>query len=218
MKKWNRFALMLVTAVVLVVFSAGASGAGEPMVCYRYNSYVFDASDPAVVAGVYENVFVARVMEKTGNRPEADEALFPYTVYTVEILRTLKGSLEAGTTQVLYKEGGVNADGLLCVNVGDEQPVVGGYYVFLTSPEEDGGRERPAPIARFRCSVWKAARRLTTGRWTPTRRCSNTRRRLPRRFRTSRTSAAYPRSRCCTEEKRPAKNKYITHGSIKPEA
>lgn len=80
--------------------------------------------------GVYENVFVARVMEKTGNRPEADEALFPYTVYTVEILRTLKGSLEAGTTQVLYKEGGVNADGLLCVNVGDEQPVVGGYYVF----------------------------------------------------------------------------------------
>ena len=37
MKKWNRFALMLVTAVVLVVFSAGASGAGEPMVCYRYN-------------------------------------------------------------------------------------------------------------------------------------------------------------------------------------
>ena len=140
MKKWNRFALMLVTAVVLVVFSAGASGAGEPMVCYRYNRYVFDASDPAVVAGVYENVFVARVMEKTGNRPEADEALFPYTVYTVEILRTLKGSLEAGTTQVLYKEGGVNADGLLCVNVGDEQPVVGGYYVFLTSPEEDGGQ------------------------------------------------------------------------------
>ena len=140
MKKWNRFALMLVTAVVLVVFSEGASGAGEPMVCYRYNSYVFDASDPAVVAGVYENVFVARVMEKTGNRPEADEALFPYTVYTVEILRTLKGSLEAGTTQVLYKEGGVNADGLLCVNVGDEQPVVGGYYVFLTSPEEDGGQ------------------------------------------------------------------------------
>ena len=99
MKKWNRFALMLVTAVVLVVFSAGASGAGEPMVCYRYNRYVFDASDPAVVAGVYENVFVARVMEKTGNRPEADEALFPYTVYTVEILRTLKGLLEAGTTR-----------------------------------------------------------------------------------------------------------------------
>ena len=29
MKKWNRFALMLVTAVVLVVFSAGASGAGR---------------------------------------------------------------------------------------------------------------------------------------------------------------------------------------------
>lgn len=140
MKKWNIFALMVVTAVVLVVCSAGAPSDGEPMVCYRYNSYVFDASDPAAAAGVYDNVFVARVTAKTGNRLEADEALFPYTVYDVEILRTLKGSLEAGTTQVLYKEGGVNSDGILCVNVGDEQPEIGGYYIFLTSPEEDGGQ------------------------------------------------------------------------------
>ena len=191
MKKWNRFALMLVTAVVLVVFSAGASGAGEPMVCYRYNSYVFDASDPAVVAGVYENVFVARVMEKTGTVRK--RTTLPFRTRSIPL--KFSGRSRARwrpARRMLYKEGGVNADGLLCVNVGDEQPVVGGYYVFLTSPEEDGGQRAAAPIARFRCSVWKAARRLTTGRWTPTRRCSNTRRRLPRRFRTSRTSAAYP--------------------------
>ena len=95
MKKWNRFALMLVTAVVLVVFSAGASGAGEPMVCYRYNRYVFDASDPAVVAGVYENVFVARVMEKTGNRPEA----VSYTHLDVYKRQKQAGALQMRTAQ-----------------------------------------------------------------------------------------------------------------------
>lgn len=110
-------------------------------------SYAFDAEDERKLVGASENVFLGRVVEKSGTEliegtPEPpgvpDAPGVPDTQFSVEVLRTVKGDLTGNVT--VSQHGGYDpASGQEMVVEDDHLLRPGGVYMFSTNydPQRD---------------------------------------------------------------------------------
>ena len=144
--------LALVAVGILMYFvtvdgSAEAGGPPDARVAVVDPAYAFDAKDERKLVGASENVFLGRVVEKSGTEliegtqeppgmPEAPG--LPDTQFSVEVLRAVKGDL-AGNVTVSQHGGYDPATGQEAV-VEDDHPLrPGQVYMFSTNhdPQRD---------------------------------------------------------------------------------
>lgn len=116
---------------------------------YAESSYAHNISDDRVLVGFSDNVFIGRVIEKTGSEsntppPEADSPGFsPQTQFSVEVLENVKGNL-SGTVTVSQYGGyeelfGVEVPFWKNLVDGDELLRSGQTYLFVTRYNERDG-------------------------------------------------------------------------------
>ena len=129
-------ALAVAAAAALAVAAALTTTGGDdasPLTVHADKAV--DTSDDRRLVGFADNVFVGRVVAKSG---QTDELSMPETQFSVEVLDTVKGSL-AGTVTV-NQFGGV-ADGQTVLLEGDALLEPGETYLLATRTRADRGWE-----------------------------------------------------------------------------
>ena len=127
------------------VYDSIALSAEIPTV-YDSGSYMVDVNNPAEVVGWGDYVFVARVeselrTEYTNLRQNEDGTTTgkPYTVYSITVLKNLKGNLRENEPIEFFKHGGVNYDGRsISLLEGDQLLESGKCYILVAAAESDG--------------------------------------------------------------------------------
>ncbi len=104
--------------------------------------YAFDVTDPKKLVGSATNVFVGRVIEKTGSEGTPlsgpGEKVVPQTQFSVEVLNNVKGNLKGTVT--VDRIGGYDEEEGREVNVaGDRQLEPGREYMFSTNRDRKKG-------------------------------------------------------------------------------
>lgn len=151
----------LILAAVLVAALAGCGNASsmetekvydsialsaEIPTVYDSGSYMVDVNNPAEVVGWGDYVFLARVdselrTEYTNLRQNEDGTITgkPYTVYSITVLKNLKGNLRENESIEFFKHGGVNYDGRsISLLEGDQLLESGKCYILIAAAESDG--------------------------------------------------------------------------------
>ena len=113
---------------------------------YDSGSYMVDVNNPAEVVGWGDYVFLARVdselrTEYTNLRQNEDGTITgkPYTVYSITVLKNLKGNLRENESIEFFKHGGVNYDGRsISLLEGDQLLESGKCYILIAAAESDG--------------------------------------------------------------------------------
>ncbi|MDZ7913706.1 MAG: hypothetical protein U5O16_18025 [Rhodococcus sp. (in: high G+C Gram-positive bacteria)] len=92
-------------------------------------SWSFDITDPALLAGAPDAIFVGTVIEQTGTKALS---LFPETQFLVRIADggVLKGDVAGDIT--VNQQGGLQPDGTMLLLDNDEMVTVGQSYLFAT--------------------------------------------------------------------------------------
>lgn len=101
-------------------------------------TYAFDVTDPRLLAGFADDVFLGRVAEKSASGYfwcSNPEAASPYSLYRVKVLKSLKGNL-SGTVE-LTQMGGIARDGNLDLFEGDRPLKPGELCLFVTKGRFD---------------------------------------------------------------------------------
>lgn len=95
-------------------------------------SYAFDPYDKPKLMDYSDEVFLGRVIEKVRNVDDID------TIWTVEILDSIKGALRTGRVQV-QQHGYIDGDGH--VHEFGDSPMLrpGRDYLLLTTAQQNGG-------------------------------------------------------------------------------
>ena len=127
------------------VYDSIALSAEIPTV-YDSGSYMVNVNNPAEVVGWGDYVFVARVdselrTEYTNLRQNEDGTITgkPYTVYSITVLKNLKGNLRENESIEFFKHGGVNYDGRsISLLEGDQLLESGKCYILIAAAESDG--------------------------------------------------------------------------------
>lgn len=127
------------------VYDSIALSAEIPTV-YDSGSYMVDVNNPAEVVGWGDYVFLARVdselrTEYTNLRQNEDGTITgkPYTVYSITVLKNLKGNLRENESIEFFKHGGVNYDGRsISLLEGDQLLESGKCYILIAAAESDG--------------------------------------------------------------------------------
>ena len=127
------------------VYDSIALSAEIPNV-YDSGSYMVDVNNPAEVVGWGDYVFLARVdselrTEYTNLRQNEDGTITgkPYTVYSITVLKNLKGNLRENESIEFFKHGGVNYDGRsISLLEGDQLLESGKCYILIAAAESDG--------------------------------------------------------------------------------
>jgi hypothetical protein len=118
-----------VISLFLVVGSLVAinrPSAGATQTVYIHALYAADFEDPATLVGASHNIFVGKVLGKTGDKEIAKS---PAGQYAVSVIRNVKGDL-SGTVTV-EQEGGYR-DGKLYLMEGTTLLEDGATYLFAT--------------------------------------------------------------------------------------
>ena len=122
---------------------AKPSTSDEITTSYLRGTFSIDYSDLNAVVGDADYVFVGTVASEEGTvykdavTVETDdgktrEVSGPYTNYTVNVTKNIKGNLVTDTAIPIQKSGGLSEDGSqYFVYEGDELPVVGNEYIFF---------------------------------------------------------------------------------------
>ena len=77
----------------------------------------------------------------------------PYTNYTVNVTKNIKGNLVTDTAIPIQKSGGLSEDGSqYFVYEGDELPVVGNEYIFFAYAQPDGSLLISGPVSNMSVS------------------------------------------------------------------
>jgi hypothetical protein len=98
-------------------------------VSYVSGECLFDVTDPYVMAGEMEYIFVGRVIDATSTEYWYRDTM-PVTTYDVQVLLNLKGELVADVIQV-QKMGGISKDQKTYIlQENDFLPVPGEIYLF----------------------------------------------------------------------------------------
>lgn len=126
------------------VYDSIALSAEIPTV-YDSGSYMVDVNNPAEVVGWGDYVFLARVdselrTEYTNLRQNEDGTITgkPYTVYSITVLKNLKGNLRENESIEFFKHGGVNYDGRsISLLEGDQLLESGKCYILIAAAESD---------------------------------------------------------------------------------
>lgn len=102
--------------------------------------YIYDTSSREETAGMSDYVFVGSGVLRTGYSYTADQAGLPYTVYTVDVVQNIKGTLPTDTPVTVKAAGGVNRTKTALVVVNDEYfiPEEGKKYIFAAGVDRDG--------------------------------------------------------------------------------
>ena len=132
--------------------------------CLLYTSFSIDYSDLNAVVGDADYVFVGTVASEEGTvykdavTVETDdgktrEVSGPYTNYTVNVTKNIKGNLVTDTAIPIQKSGGLSEDGSqYFVYEGDELPVVGNEYIFFAYAQPDGSLLISGPVSNMSVS------------------------------------------------------------------
>ena len=122
--------ILIAVGAVYAAVSGSASGSDRHVIP---SSYIFDVSDPRLVAGYADNVFVGRVERRVDVESDAQR-----TLYAVKVLERLKGTVsgEVTVSQLGYVDG---ED----VYVLEDQPllVVGRTYLVATTDGQPDGNQ-----------------------------------------------------------------------------
>lgn len=112
-----------------------------------YEDSMADLSDPTVLAGLKDYIFVGKVLETHDYQKEKLLRRFPdgavdeglWTECVVRVVKNMKGSLPEGQSLSLYKAGGYTKD-LSAYNLyqNDLIPEEGGLYIFTGNATADG--------------------------------------------------------------------------------
>jgi hypothetical protein len=117
-----------------------------------YGSFSIDTEDPNQMVGSADYVFIAKVISEDGYEyrdyitKESDDGSTekigdPYTKYSIDIIKNIKGDLITNEVIPLQKYGGLNEDGRsYSLLEGDEFPLVGGTYIFYAYTDTTHGR------------------------------------------------------------------------------
>lgn len=130
------------TALTLAVCLAAADpGSGPVATSFVHPDYAVSMDSPRKATGWADDVFVGKVVGMGSNAQTSDGA--PMTVYTVEVVRSLKGR-STGMVKVA-QEGGYDPVAKEHVVVGDAPALAtSGIYVLATRVSPDGWNTAPS--------------------------------------------------------------------------
>lgn len=140
------------------------STSDEIKTSYLRGTFSIDYSDLNAVVGDADYVFVGTVASEEGTvykdavTVETDdgktrEVSGPYTNYTVNVTKNIKGNLVTDTAIPIQKSGGLSEDGSqYFVYEGDELPVVGNEYIFFAYAQPDGSLLISGPVSNMSVS------------------------------------------------------------------
>jgi hypothetical protein len=150
---------VLVAVVILLILFCGQSLLQSPelsrsRVVSIDSEYAADFSNDAILVGASHNIFVGKVIAKSGTK---ERGIGPETQFQVEVVENIKGDLQGVVT--VNQQGGtsngvlyiVNGDTLSSTNYAQTYMLEpGATYLFATrySPEEAWYTLNPYPTAR----------------------------------------------------------------------
>lgn len=156
--------VILLVIGVLFFCIAKPSTSDEIKTSYLRGTFSIDYSDLNAVVGDADYVFVGTVASeeatvyKDAVTVETDdgktrEVSGPYTNYTVNVTKNIKGNLVTDTAIPIQKSGGLSEDGSqYFVYEGDELPVVGNEYIFFAYAQPDGSLLISGPVSNMSVS------------------------------------------------------------------
>lgn len=130
-------------------------------------SSIINRDNPDELVGAVDYVFVAKVVSEDGNEYKfpvevetADDGekvvADPYTNYSIEVMKNIKGELVTDQVIPMQKDGGLFQDGSgYQIYEGDALPVVGGTYIFYAETMDDGSLIVCGPGSNERINVEK---------------------------------------------------------------
>ncbi|MBV9787095.1 MAG: hypothetical protein JOZ51_02900 [Chloroflexi bacterium] len=132
----------LALALVLGGTTLAQRYAAQPRTIHVDVSHVSDFSDTRKLAGFADNVFIGRVLEKTGTH--SPDGVLPETLFKVDVIRSLKGSL-SGTVAV-NQQGGFSAEENAMILIEEDKLLeTGKVYMFATRTGGDGAWQTLVP-------------------------------------------------------------------------
>lgn len=134
-----RTSLVVLTLALVVLGVGGAVSQGraaqQPGVIHAEISFVTDLHDARRLVGLVDNVFVGRVVAQAGTHKP--DGRLPETLFTVEVVRAIKGSL-AGSVTVNQQGGFSEEDNAVILMENDQLLEPGTTYLFATRASEGG--------------------------------------------------------------------------------
>lgn len=112
-----------------------------------HGSYVIDPDNIYEKIGFADYVFIGKVIDNRGTmylnpvevQDSGEKRGRPHTIYSVEVVDNIKGSLSKNEPIELIKEGGINEDNtLIYLSENDVLPIVEQFYIFIGIAQEDG--------------------------------------------------------------------------------
>ncbi len=108
----------------------------EKHVTYVFGDFIYDINSLEELSGFSSNIFIGKVSRYMYTDTNMDEKVLPYTYYEVEVVRDLKG--KTNKEIILSNFGGYDENGTLYLFQGNSLPVVGEFYIFITTELNDG--------------------------------------------------------------------------------
>jgi hypothetical protein len=99
----------------------------EPEVINAAASYVTDIDDPRKLSGFTSDIFIGKVVEKSGSNPTG---AIPETRFDVQVIETLKGKAAGQVT--VNQQAGYDENGDFFTIDGDRMLIPGKIYLFAT--------------------------------------------------------------------------------------
>lgn len=155
---------VLLAAVALIFGIMRHSASDETTISYLKGTFSIDYNDLNAVVGDADYVFAGKVASEEGTvykgavTVETDggktrEVSSPYTNYTVNVTKNIKGNLMTDKAVPIQKSGGLSEDGSQCfVYEGHELPVVGNEYIFFAYAQPDGSLLISGPVSNISVS------------------------------------------------------------------
>ena len=135
MKKY----LCIIFTVILSVCLLSACSDDEdtaPEIVWTYSQYVYNVNDKGAVMDFSDNTFIGLVVNMKETRywnVSANPDDHPHTIYSVKVIKNIKGDLPIGDTVLLAKSGGLSKDKKkLYLEYGDSLLTENRLYVLNT--------------------------------------------------------------------------------------
>jgi hypothetical protein len=116
--------LFLFTGVIVVYQHISKQ---KPEVINAAASYVTDINDPRKLSGFSSDIFIGKVVEKSGSNPTG---AIPETRLDVQVIETLKG--KAAGKVMVNQQAGFDENGDFFTIDGDRMLIPGNIYLFAT--------------------------------------------------------------------------------------
>jgi len=145
MKK-NKFKIVLsiLTCILIAVVIIILVTYKNKTVYYASAMYLFDTSTPEKAIGISDYVFVCKInkilrteykypIEIEISLEETAIVTTPYTIYSIDVIKNIKGNLDTSKSIEFMQYGGMNEDGksYMFLEEGSYLLEKGGYYILM---------------------------------------------------------------------------------------